>query len=228
MNKSLYKTAFHLIRNYYGTLATENEILAVCNKYNLDYDDTVDASRRECRNAFYNIARVSQKGMKMTPTAYESFLQHGLEFITKDHPIGRTTSALQAFKKIESGEFNLDNIEHFVAWIETQCQTIYTTKEENQKLKRFQTEEYKDLSNEERYHLAGLINKPCISCFIEKPDMRKIKKKPHKYIYIIHGIVYTRDEACEKFNITPTRLTNNCVGPDKRGNYTEWQRKENR
>lgn len=224
MNKSLYKTAFHLIRMYQGIIATRDAVKATCDRLGLDYDETVDASYRECRNAFYNIARISQKGMKMTPAAYLSFVESGIEHITKDHPIGRTTSALQAFKYIKLGRFSLDNIEEFVAWIETQCQTIYTTKDENQKLKPFQIEEYKDLSDAERYFKAGLINRPCSSCFMDKPNRSTLKAM--NAVYTICGIDYKLFEAMEKFQLTAKEIKYRCC-TSKAKVWKEWQKKEN-
>lgn len=134
---------------------------------------------------------------------------------TPDHYFGRKVSGEVIFKMIMRG----CSIERIAMLIWSRTRIIWVTSKENTLLKKYDgknpNKTWKEVLKEYSTAKIELIK-------------HERKKKPHKYIYIIHGIVYTRDEACEKFNITPTRLTNNCVGLDKRGKYTEWQRKENR
>ena len=134
---------------------------------------------------------------------------------TPDHYFGRKVSADVIFKMIMRG-CSLERIA-LIIWSRTRI--IWVTSKENTLLKKF------DGKNPNKTW-AEIMKEYSAAKIQLIPHERK--KIPHKYIYIIHGIVYTRDEACEKFNITPTRLTNNCIGADKRGKYTEWQRKENR
>lgn len=133
---------------------------------------------------------------------------------TPDHYFGRKVSADLIFKMNMRG----CSLERIALLIWSRTRIIWVTSAENTLLKKFDGKNpHKTWSEVMREYSAANIQ-------LIKHER---KKKPHKYVYTIHGIVYTRDEACEKFNITPSRLTNNCIGADKKGRYTEWQRKEN-
>jgi len=148
------------------------------------------------------IGLISKKAAKLTRTP------------TADHYFGRKVSGEVIFKMIMRG----CSIERIALLIWSRTRIIWVTSKENTLLKKYDgknpNKTWKDVLQEYSAAKIELIK-------------RERKKKLHKYVYIIHGIVYTKDEACEKFNITSTRLTSNCVGPDKKGKYTEWQRTKN-
>lgn len=231
-DSSYYNIALHILGVHYAYTKNIEQISIACQSVGLNPTEMYENSKKECRNAFFNMGRDKNTNL-MTPAAYDEFITSGLyDKITLDHPIGRTTSAIMAFDMVERGIFGFDNIHEFAIWIETQCEVYWVTTEENQKLKKFQTLEYSHLSVGERYYLVETENgrmlpKPDIECMIAKPDLRKYRaqQRLEKTVYIIHSIEYNHEYAMKMFNITLEQLEYRCNY--KGDKWSEWHKKEN-
>lgn len=148
------------------------------------------------------IGLISKKAAKLkrTPTA--------------DHYFGRKVSADILFKMIMRG-CSLDRIA-LIIW--SRSRIIWVTSAENTLLKKF--------DGKNPHKTWAEVMREYSSANIQLIKHAR-KKKPQKYVYSIEGVVYTRDEACEKFNISYATLTNRCKSESKKGKFTEWLRKEN-
>lgn len=148
------------------------------------------------------IGLISKKAAKLkrTPTA--------------DHYFGRKASGELIFKMIMRG----CSLERIALLIWSRTRIIWVTSAENTLLKKF------DGKNPHKTWNEVMGEYSAANIHLIKHER---KKKPQKYVYLIEGVVYTRDEACEKFNISPATLTTRCTSEAKKGKFTEWLRKEN-
>ena len=133
---------------------------------------------------------------------------------TPDHYFGRKVSADVIFKMIMRG----CSLKRIAGIIWSRTRVIYVTSAENTLLKKF--------DGKNPHKTWGEVLAEYKAANIQLITHER-KKKHQKYVYSIEGTVYTRDEACEKFNISPATLTNRCTSKAKKGKFTEWLRKEN-
>lgn len=232
VDKSYYNIALHILGIHYAYTKNIEQIDSVCNDIGLNRHEMYENSKKECRNAFFNMGKDKNTNL-MTPAAYKEFVTSGsYDNITLDHPIGRTTSAMNAFDLVERGIYGFDNIHEFAKWIETQCEVYWVTTHENQKLKKYQTAEYSHLSVGERYYMTETNNgrilpSKSIKHMIPKPDLRKYnaQKRLEETVYIIHNVEYDYLAATELYDITVEELERRCNYNGKK--WEEWHKKEN-
>lgn len=129
--------------------------------------------------------------------------------ITPDHYYGRKVSGDLIFKMIMRG-CSINRIA-MIMW--SRSRVHYVTSAENTKLIGVDSKRMfkSKLQIQREYAAAGIE-------LVPYADRRK------KVVYLIDGTVYTKQEACEKFNIKPATLYHRCNSKSKKGKYVTWQK----
>ena len=129
---------------------------------------------------------------------------------TADHYFGRKVSGELIFKMIMRG----CSSERIALLLWSRSRVHYVTSAENTKLKSVVSKHMfkSKLQIQREYAAAGIELVPCVS------------KRKQKVVYLIDGTVYTKQEACEKFNINYSKLYTRCNSKTKKGKYVTWQK----
>lgn len=130
--------------------------------------------------------------------------------VTKEHFLPRAQSATKIFSMLDTGA-TVDDVEKFII----ECCTVhYVTKEENNRLRKFQ----RDIKNYPTWpdqYRAAEINL-----------VLYIKKTAKKWVYIINGIEYSSAKEAALANSCDIQTLNNRCVIDKRGKFPNWIRKK--
>ncbi len=131
---------------------------------------------------------------------------------TSDHYFGRTASGQLLYQQVVNGA----SAERIAYILRSRCRVHLVTSAENTKLKYVDCKKHLKSKKQiqEEYKAAGITLIP-----------RVRKQKPHKYVYLIDDVVYTKDEALNNFNISLSQLVYRVNHPGKK--WETWQKKEN-
>lgn len=128
---------------------------------------------------------------------------------TSDHYYGRTASGQLVYQQVVKGA----SAERIAYILRSRCRVHLVTSAENTKLKYVDCKKHlkskKQIQDE--YKAAGITL---------IPRVRKLK-----YVYLIDGVKYSKDEAMDKFNVSLNQLTYRVNHPGKK--WETWQKKEN-
>jgi len=125
-----------------------------------------------------------------------------VKYLTKEHFHPRQASAYKIFEMLDSGA-SVEDITDFIIKV---SHVHLVTKEENERLKKFQKLGSGYDTWEEQYKAAGI-------------ELVKMQYT----VYIINGIEYdSLTEAAKANGCSTVTLKNRCL-QDKRGNYPDWK-----
>jgi hypothetical protein len=128
---------------------------------------------------------------------------------TSDHFYGRTASGQLVYQQVVNGA----SAERIAYILRSRCRVHLVTSAENTKLKYVDCKKRLKSKTQiqQEYKAAGITLIP------------RVRKQ--KYVYLIDGVKYSKDEAMDKLNVSLNQLTYRVNHPGKK--WGTWQKKEN-
>lgn len=128
---------------------------------------------------------------------------------TSDHYYGRTASGQLIYREVVNGA----SAERIAYILRSRCRVHLVTSAENTKLKSVDCKKHLKSKKQiqEEYKAVGITLIP------------RVRKQ--KYVYLIDGVKYSKDEAMNKFNVSLNQLMYRVNHPGKK--WETWQKKEN-